>query len=628
MLKYHGHTFRDSSFCTCHKFGDAKRAALIDPTNTGKLRAKFRSALRHRWNQLRELVKEMLIAKDLLALKSGGLMQVHAPAITGAGSKLDVFQRWLDLALSNAVLQKDGAFMRGYLSEGYAAGVRHAQGLAKTDRTHPLAGHREAALSTLARIELEGIIEAVSQQSLRAVSQGLLTNSKPQAIARQVLNIIEKVGVNRANAMVELLVIRAHAEASLDIYEAAGVKSIGMIPESRAQAGVVTDAQKKQKKKSVAAYEDARPIGPGSRSSRTSVPSARTIRRIRAAELRLAKSLGENVNVQTAGDSDVCPICEGIADDGPYNINLARSLIPAHPHCRCIFVPADDDGGEADLVALEADKPGHIPREGSRKREVYEIYMKEGREAAIKRAEELGIKRTSAQSWTNTWKRGNPPDPFGPPKPPTPAPTPPPKVIETPPILTTGKKFTPPKPPRGEIRIVGKHSNQANIEKAIAKLPESHRDLLRRRGVKITMKERVQAGHHGDVLGVYRHFIFGSEGGQIQIAEQYKIGMRTFRATDTAGTTIHEIGHAIDHALDWRGGMSIRNQVDLDAKAGMSDYDLQKASYYFSNEKERFAELYRVAYGQAGFGMTADKASKVFEKSISILKQLVKEIEV
>ena len=344
MLKFHGHVFDSgTAYCKCCTVGDAKRTVVVDPTNTGKLRTMFRAAARQRWNQMRELTKVMLKERDLLALKSGGLMQVHAPAITGAGSKIDVFQRWFDLALQNAVLQKDGSFMRAFLTEGYATGTKFAQLQAKTIKTHNMAGHREAALQSLARIELEGIIEAVSQKAVRAVSEGLLTNAKPMAIVRSVLNVIEKVGVNRTNAMIELLVIRAHAEASLDIYEAAGLATVGLVPESRAQAKVVTDAKAQQKATGAAQASDARrKTGPGSRSSRASVPSSRTIRRIRAAELRVAKALGENVNVRTAGDNDVCPVCERISEEGPYSINTARALIPAHPHCRCLFVPADD----------------------------------------------------------------------------------------------------------------------------------------------------------------------------------------------------------------------------------------------------------------------------------------------
>lgn len=364
MLKYHGHMFDSgSAFCKCHTLGDAKRAVVVDPTNTGKLRAKFRASMRMRWNQMRELTKAMLVKQDLLALKSGGLMQVSAPAITGAGTKIDIFQRWFDLALGNAVLQKDGSFMRPFLSSAYAAGASFARGLAKTEAAHPLAGHRESALQSLARIELEGIIEAVSQQGVRAVSQGLLTNAKPMAIVRTVLNIIEKVGVNRSNAMIELLVVRAHAEASLDIYEAAGLTKVGLLPETAAQAKVVTDETRKQTKKGSTKTADApRRSGPGSRISRSQPPSQSTIGRIRRAELRIAAQLGENVNVRTAEDEKVCPVCEEISLNGPYYINVARSLIPAHPHCRCVFVPTEQDVG--DTLAVPGSRVGELSPAG------------------------------------------------------------------------------------------------------------------------------------------------------------------------------------------------------------------------------------------------------------------------
>lgn len=340
-LKFHGHTFTDSALCKCC-VGD-KRAAVVDPTNTGKLRRKFRAAMRQRWNQMRVLTREMLKERDLLALKSGGLMQVHAPAITGAGSKIDVFQRWFDLALGNAVLQKDGSWMRLFLTEAYTVGTQFGQLQAKTQLSHQLAVHRQDALVTLARVELEGVIEAVSQQSVRAVAEALLVSANPMQVVRRVMNVIEKIGVSRSNAMIELLVVRAHAEASLDVYEVAGLKAVGLVPESRAQAKVVTDAKAQQKTKDAKATKTARrKTGPGSRSSREVVPSSRTISRIRAAELRVARALGENVNVRTAGDNDVCPVCERISEEGPYSINTARALIPAHPHCRCVFVPADD----------------------------------------------------------------------------------------------------------------------------------------------------------------------------------------------------------------------------------------------------------------------------------------------
>lgn len=339
-LKFHGHTFTDSALCSCCTVHNDKRAVVVDPTNTGKLRSKFRAEMRRRWSQMRILSTTMIKERDLLAIKSGGLMSLHNPGLIGGASKIDVFQRWFDMALGNVVLQGDGSWMRRYLQEGYTAGQAFGMAQAKSNKEHQLAQHRTDALITLARVELQGIIEAVSQQSLRAVSEGLLSGSQPMAIARRVLNIIEKIGVIRSTAMIELLVVRAHAEASLDVYEAAGIASVGIVPEAKAK--VVTDAQTQQKATDTAT-DAKRKTGPGSRSPRNQTPSRRTIGRIRSAELNIARRLGEHVNVRTAGDDDVCPICEAISENGPYTINRARTLIPAHPHCRCVFVPTHDN---------------------------------------------------------------------------------------------------------------------------------------------------------------------------------------------------------------------------------------------------------------------------------------------
>ena len=49
----------------------------------------------------------------------------------------------------------------------------------------------------------------------------------------------------------------------------------------------------------------------------------------------------EEVWIVTAGDDDVCPECEDLEAEGPYDIDVAEDLIPAHPNCRCVFIPDD-----------------------------------------------------------------------------------------------------------------------------------------------------------------------------------------------------------------------------------------------------------------------------------------------
>jgi len=48
------------------------------------------------------------------------------------------------------------------------------------------------------------------------------------------------------------------------------------------------------------------------------------------------------VGIRTAGDDMVCEACQAIADGGPYDLDEARRLIPAHEDCRCVLIPAGD----------------------------------------------------------------------------------------------------------------------------------------------------------------------------------------------------------------------------------------------------------------------------------------------
>lgn len=328
MLRYKGHLFAgDGAACACCSIVD--KVASTDPTGTKALRSKLRATIGIKWNKLRVLTKQIIVEHDLLQLNAGGLMPVKSPATNQGGTKIQMFQRWFDQGLQSIVLEGDGTFMKPLLNQAYMDGVSFAA--AQIGRRVQAGGfqHTEDTLFQLAVVELQGIIEAVSQQSVRAVANALLTNSKPLMIVRQVFAIIEKIGRTRSNAMVNQMAVASFNQAALDSYEAAKIKQVGVVAEAKASAKV-GDAK---------FIEDApRKRGFGSRVARSGAgPSKRTIQRIKKVE-RSIEALGK-VNVVTAGDENVCPICEDIADKGPYTINAARSLIPAHPNCRCAFVP-------------------------------------------------------------------------------------------------------------------------------------------------------------------------------------------------------------------------------------------------------------------------------------------------
>lgn len=322
LLKFRGHTFFNDSHCVCC-IADERKVS-IDPTGTKNLRAAFNSTLAIKWRGLRVMARKMIVEQDILSMGSRGLMAIANPVIQQGATKTQMFQRWFDYIAAAQVLNGDGSFMRDFIVRGYAAGRTFAQGEVGPYSTH-LAGDRQETLHQLAVIELQGIIEAVSQKAVRAVAAGLLGGQRPIAIARAVQAAIDTVGVPRTTALVELLTIKAFSEASLDVYASAGVQRVGLVPETL-----------------LAKTTDARKVTPSGRygtRSRGETPGLRTIQRIAKQEREIALLAGGLVGVKTAGDVNVCKVCRAIAKKGPYKINKARMLIPAHPRCRCVFVP-------------------------------------------------------------------------------------------------------------------------------------------------------------------------------------------------------------------------------------------------------------------------------------------------
>lgn len=326
MLKYHGHFFMDGNGACACCVGDDRKVS-VDPTGTKKLRTAMFSAMAIKFRGLRSALRTMIIEQDLLSLGSKGLMNIANPAIQGGSTKTQMFQRWFDHVAAAQVLQGDGSYLRDYIRRGYEAGQEFAQQQVG-NYTSRLAQDRIDTLFQLSVVELQGIIEAVSQKSVRAVASGLLHGDGAVRIARAVSNVVDTVGVQRAAALAELIVVKAFGEATLDVYEAAGVRRVGLLPEVKLVRA--TDARPKKITPSGSA---------GSRSRRGEAPGERTIQRVKKHEKAVEQLSGGLVNVETAGDDQVCPVCQRIARKGPYKINRARALIPAHPRCRCVFVP-------------------------------------------------------------------------------------------------------------------------------------------------------------------------------------------------------------------------------------------------------------------------------------------------
>ncbi len=271
-----------------------------DPTGTKLIRDKFKYDFQKRWQTLVRLTTEAVTKNDLIGLS----VQSIAHSSQTGGDLIKTFQNWFDTALHQILFPGNGQWMFHYFDKAQTLAFKHSRKDAPLAWPIVESSGTGALIRSTAVVELQGIMEAVSQQVVRTVSHGLLTKLRPAKIARLISEIVRSIGKHRSYAMVDYMIVKMFNETTLDVLEKSGVTHVGILPEyvQVRPPPVLTDA----------------------------VKSPRTFSR------------RSEVDVLTAGDQKVCIICEKIAKNGPYKIKDAHGLIPAHAGCRCGFVPAGD----------------------------------------------------------------------------------------------------------------------------------------------------------------------------------------------------------------------------------------------------------------------------------------------
>lgn len=323
-----------------------------DPTGTAGIRKRYKRLLDLRWRKFRGVLRTAVAGQDVLNLTnkqtalSGGLAAYQGHEL------IEAFQTLVDGALKSIMIEKDAAYLDPMTATAYRNAVSRGVRLAKSKALPDEMTEYIFMAQRFVVVELQGIVEGASQAIVKAASLALLDGHMPARVMAESSKAIDAAMV-RSRAMVEYHVVKTFNAGTLDTFAAAGIESVVLIPELRPvlrAAGVVAGAgggpdrglPGKASPAPALATRDARAKGPGSRVSRKVGPSARTLRRIKAMERELAKRFKAKLwEVRTAGDELVCPVCEDIESGGPYTIDEARSLIPAHPNCRCAFVPAD-----------------------------------------------------------------------------------------------------------------------------------------------------------------------------------------------------------------------------------------------------------------------------------------------
>lgn len=295
---------------------DAQRR--VDPTQTGAIRERFIREMRRRFLSLIAVIKEAIIEQDVLGINvapSGkqklsaiqflqqfgrDVIGDQAPgqnafAFQRSADRVAAFMEWLRAENAANILQvsvgtpvrqaAEFSWMNLYIDTSYRKGVRDAaakmkKGGAKVSSkwvgnalNRPIHADRVGLIYTRVYRELKGITEAMEQKISRVLAQGIAEGLNPRSIAANLVEEVSKISKTRAEVLARTEVISAHAEASLNAYEEAGIE------------GVEVEAE-----------------------------------------------------WSTAGDDRVCPQCEDM-EGTVMTLNEARNRIPAHPQCRCAWIP-------------------------------------------------------------------------------------------------------------------------------------------------------------------------------------------------------------------------------------------------------------------------------------------------
>lgn len=278
-----------------------------DPTSTGSIRNAFRRDAEMRLNKFLLLVKAAVIDANMLGLSHPTVTSI---AMSLYPSPATSFSNWLNEAIYQTFVGRDGAWVRPHVRQASLAGTLRAQDELKNLKIATFFNNaRSDLIASAAANELAGVADATVQQMGRAAVDAIQRQQKPIELLRALTDRLDKIAVTRSRSLINQTVVAAFNNAKLDIYQAAGMARVGINAEQQPHL-------------------------------------IKRRRLIRDRELSAAAALRfreeEDVEILTAGDNDVCDECEQISQQGPYPIDEARSMIPAHANCRCEFVPSWD----------------------------------------------------------------------------------------------------------------------------------------------------------------------------------------------------------------------------------------------------------------------------------------------
>lgn len=286
--------------CNRHEVQDAK-VSRRDPTQSKTARDRLETYSRRAVTMWRNDVHHALVAQDGLGIGRVTLntVQPHDKMERVLGFMRAAAEHRM-LVLDDTLTQTIGAVYR----HGWDKANKELGFDVSNTRTQDNWRSRASIYQSLIVSERKGVIETSLQAAARVLAESATTGETPLKLQqRMVKKVFTGIALKRLILMVNTMITMAYNGGKIDAYEFMGLTEIKVIPET------VPNFR----------FNDAKPLrGVAARPSRQTY-----------------------VTVLTAGDDRVCNLCEELAGH-TYSLAAARNIIPRHPNCRCVVVPATD----------------------------------------------------------------------------------------------------------------------------------------------------------------------------------------------------------------------------------------------------------------------------------------------
>ena len=338
--EHNEHNEHNCPTCNARKKRPGHNAAHYDPSKTSHISKAWLKDIDRRWASMR---------RDVMA----EVRMVHSGPRTNASGpyqfktdphKLEHFKDWLQKKVASKVLEVHdvapmsvykGQWWAGkYIQSAYKRGMlRSIEELRKAgsdkakkvmpQEVNPISpeGGRHIGVSFLAPIHadrvallygrtfegMKGINDDISNRLSGLLAEGMASGTNPRDTALAIDKALD-IGKARANTIARTETIRAHHIGSINTYRQAGVEGVRVLAELLTVAG-------------------------------------------------------------ESGDFDAMHVCEDCADlqeqtsKEPMSLDEIEPLIPVHPNCRCVAIPALVNPETGEVEATDEDNADNVDEE-------------------------------------------------------------------------------------------------------------------------------------------------------------------------------------------------------------------------------------------------------------------------